>query len=112
MLLGDYFKNIDKKYKKIYFSGISFNSNQVKKNNIFFAIKGNKIDGNSFISSAIGNGAKIIITEKKSNRFKNKILFIQSNNIRKLLAEISFKINNKIPNNIICLLYTSDAADD
>ena len=107
MLLGDYFKNIDKKYKKIYFSGISFNSNQVKKNNIFFAIKGNKIDGNSFISSAIGNGAKIIITEKKSNGFKNKILFIQSNNIRKLLAEISFKINNKIPNNIIAVTGTN-----
>ena len=107
MLLGDYFKNIDKKYKKIYFSGISFNSNQVKKNNIFFAIKGNKIDGNSFISSAIGNGAKIIITEKKSNGFKNKILFIQSDNIRKLLAEISFKINNKIPNNIIAVTGTN-----
>ena len=101
MLLGDYFKNIQKNYKKIYFSGISFNSNHVKKNNIFFAIKGNKIDGNSFISSAIFNGAKIIVTEKKINGFKNKILFIQSNNIRKLLAEISFKINNKIPNNII-----------
>ena len=36
MLLGDYFKNIQKKYKKFFFSGISFNSNQVKKNNIFY----------------------------------------------------------------------------
>ena len=107
MLLGDYFKNIQKNYKKIYFSGISFNSNHVKKNNIFFAIKGNKIDGNSFISSAIFNGAKIIVTEKKINGFKNKILFIQSNNIRKLLAEISFKINNKIPNNIIAVTGTN-----
>ncbi len=107
MLLGDYFKNIQKNYKKIYFSGISFNSNQVKKNNIFFAIKGNKIDGNSFISSAISNGAKIIITEKKIYGFKNKILFIQSSNIRKLLAEISFKINNKIPNNIIAVTGTN-----
>ena len=65
MLLGHYFKNIKQKYSQIYFSGISFNSYQVKKNNIFFAIKGNKIDGNDFISSAISNGAKIIITEKK-----------------------------------------------
>ena len=96
MFLGDYFNNIQKSYKQIYFSGISFNSNQVKKDNIFFAIKGNKIDGNSFISSAISNGAKIIITEKKINRLKNGILFIQSNNIRKLLAEISFKIVKKI----------------
>ena len=107
MLLGDYFKNIQKKYKKIFFSGISFNSNQIKKNNIFFAIKGNEIDGNNFISSAISNGAKIIVTEKKINGLKNGILFIQSNNIRKLLAEISFKINDKIPNNIIAVTGTN-----
>ena len=107
MLLGHYFKNIKQKYSQIYFSGISFNSFQVKKNNIFFAIKGNKIDGNDFISSAISNGAKIIITEKKINGFKNGILFIQSKNIRKLLAEISFKINNKIPNNIIAVTGTN-----
>ena len=107
MFLGDYFNNIQKNYKHIYFSGISFNSNHVKKDNIFFAIKGNKIDGNSFISSAISNGAKIIITEKKINRLKNGILFIQSNNIRKLLAEISFKIVKKIPNNIIAVTGTN-----
>ena len=107
MFLGDYFNNIQKNYKHIYFSGISFNSNHVKKDNIFFAIKGNKIDGNSFISSAISNGAKIIITEKKINRLKNGILFIQSNNIRKLLAEISFKIIKKIPNNIIAVTGTN-----
>ncbi|WP_435095987.1 UDP-N-acetylmuramoyl-L-alanyl-D-glutamate--2,6-diaminopimelate ligase [Candidatus Pelagibacter bacterium nBUS_27] len=107
MLLGDYFKNIQKNYKQIYFSGISFNSNQIKKNNIFFAIKGNKTDGNNFISSAISNGSKIIITEKKINGLKNGILFIQSNNIRKLLAEISFKIYNKIPNNIIAVTGTN-----
>ena len=107
MFLGDYFNNIQKNYKQVYFSGISFNSNQVKKDNIFFAIKGNKIDGNSFISSAISNGAKIIITEKKINRLKNGILFIQSNNIRKLLAEISFKIIKKIPNNIIAVTGTN-----
>ena len=49
MLLGDYFNNIKNNYKKFFFSGISFNSNKIKKNNIFFAIKGNKVDGNNFI---------------------------------------------------------------
>ena len=107
MLLGDYFQNIKTTYKKFFFSGISFDSAQVKKNYIFFAIKGNKVDGNNFISSAISNGAKIIITEKKINGFKNGILFIQSNNIRKLLAETSFKINKKIPSNIIAVTGTN-----
>jgi murE/murF fusion protein len=41
MLLGDYFKNINSNYKKFFFSGISFNSNKIVKDNIFFAIKGN-----------------------------------------------------------------------
>ena len=107
MFLGDYFQNIQSTYKKFFFSGISFNSSEIKKNNIFFAIKGNKIDGNDFISSAISKGAKIIVTEKKISGLKNGILFIRSNNIRKLLAEISFKINKKIPNNIIAVTGTN-----
>ena len=107
MFLGDYFNNIKNNYKNFFFSGISFNSNQVKKNNIFFAIKGNKVDGNNFILSAIKNGAKIIVTEKKEDGFKNDILFIKSRNVRKLLAEISFKIYNDIPQNIIAVTGTN-----
>ena len=107
MFVGDYFQNIQSDYKKFFFSGISFDSSKIKKNNIFFAIKGNKIDGNDFVSSAISNGSKIIVTEKKINGLKNDILFIKSNNVRKLLAEISFKINNKIPNNVIAVTGTN-----
>ena len=76
MLLGKYFKNIDKKYKKYFFSGISFDTRSLKKNNIFFAIKGNNIDGNKFIPIAIKKGCKIIITEKKVQSLNNGILFI------------------------------------
>ena len=107
MILGKYFQNIKNNYRNFFFSGISFDSNQIKKNYIFFAIKGNRIDGNNFISSAIYNGAKIIITEKKINGLKNGILFIQSKNIRKLLAEVAFKIYNKIPNNIVAVTGTN-----
>ena len=84
MLLGDYFHDIKKNYKEIFFSGISFDSNLIKKNNIFFAIKGNNIDGNNFISSAIKNGAKIVVTEKKKDGIKKGILFIQTKNVKKL----------------------------
>ena len=66
MLLKDYIPNIDKEYDKVFFSGIAFDSSNVKKNNIFFAIKGNKFDGNNFIDVAIKNGARIIISEKKN----------------------------------------------
>ena len=65
MHLKDYIPNVDKKYSKIFFSGISFNSSKVKKDNIFFAIKGNNLDGNDYIEDAIRKGAKVIISEKK-----------------------------------------------
>ena len=107
MLLKDYIPNIKKKFKKVFFSGISFESAKVKKNNIFFAIKGNKIDGNNFISKAIKKGAKIIISEKKIKSFQNGVIYIQSRNIRKLLAEVSFKIYKKKPENLIAVTGTN-----
>jgi len=107
MYLGNYFYNISKKYKNYLFSGISFNTKSIKKNNIFFAIKGNKTDGNKFIPIAIKKGCKIIVTEKKTKQFQNGILFIHTKNIRKLLAEISFKIYNKVPKNLIAVTGTN-----
>ncbi len=107
MLLGNYFHNINKNYKNFSFSGISFDTKSIKKNNIFFAIKGNTIDGNKFIPKAIKKGSKIIITEKKGNLFQNGILYIHTKNIRKLLAKIAFKIYNKKPKNLIAVTGTN-----
>ena len=107
MLLGNYIKNVDKKFKKFFFSGISFDSASVKKNYIFFAIKGNSFDGNQFISKAIKNGSKIVISEKKFNKFENGILFIHTRNIRKLLSEVSYKIYNRRPKNLIAVTGTN-----
>ena len=45
MYLGNFIKNIGKKYSKLEFSGIAFDSRKVKKNYIFFAINGNKLNG-------------------------------------------------------------------
>ena len=73
MYLKDYISNIDKNLGKIFFSGISFNSSLVKKNNIFFAIKGNSFDGNNYINDAIKKGAKVIFSEKKK-KIKKRIL--------------------------------------
>ena len=107
MLLGNYFHNINRNYKNFYFSGISFDTKSIKKNNIFFAIKGNKVDGNKFISNAIQKGSKIIVTERQVNRLQNGILYIHTKNIRKLLAETAFKIYNKKPKNLIAVTGTN-----
>ena len=107
MLLGNYFTNLDNNKKKIFFSGISFNSKDIKKDNIFFAIKGNHFDGNKFISIAIKKGSKIIISEKRIANPQKDILFIHTKNIRKLLAEIAFKIYKNKPNNLIAVTGTN-----
>ena len=107
MFLGDYFQNINNKYKKFFFSGLSFESKKIKKNYIFFAIKGNNVDGNNYIQSAIKKGSKIIVSERKKNKFYKGILFINTKNIRKLLAEVSFKIFNNRPNNLIAVTGTN-----
>ncbi len=106
MLLKDYIPIVDKKLRNIFFSGIAFESSKIKKNNIFFAIKGNHFDGNKYINEAIKKGAKVIISQKKIN-LKKKIISINSQNVRKLLAEVSFKIYNKIPKNLIAITGTN-----
>ncbi len=72
MLIGNFFKDLNFKYKNHFFSGLSFNSSQCKKNNIFFAIKGTNTNGEKFINNAIKNGARTIISKKKFQGFKKK----------------------------------------
>ena len=95
MQFKDYIPNVNKKFSNIFFSGISFNSSSIKKNNIFFAIKGSKSDGNNYIEDAIKRGAKVIVSEKKILTKKKDVVFIFSSNVRKLLAEVSYKISYK-----------------
>ncbi len=107
MQLKDYIPKINKRYRKIFFSGISFDSSRVKKDYIFFAIKGNKIDGNNYINSAIKKGAKIIISEKKIVKKKKDIVYLYSSNVRKLLSEVSYKIFDKKPNKLVAVTGTN-----
>ena len=107
MYLKDFIPNLRKEYLNYSFTNIAFNSSQIKKNYIFFAIKGNKFDGHDFIKDAIKRGSKIIIYEKKFTGFKDGVLFLYSKNVRKLLAEFSFKLNNNIPKNLIAVTGTN-----
>ena len=107
MILKDYIPNTNKKISEVYFSGIAFDSSKVKKDNIFFAIKGNKFDGNDFIENAIKKGAKVIISEKKFIKKEKKIIFLHSSNIRKLLAETSYKILCKKPKKLVAVTGTN-----
>jgi len=107
MIIGNFIKGIELKHKNQYFSGICFDSTKCKKNNIFFAIKGNTIDGNKFINHAIQMGAKIIISNQKYEGIKKNILFIRSYNVRKSLSEFAYKIYKDKPKNIIAVTGTN-----
>jgi len=107
MLIKEYFSNIKKNHLNHKFSGISFNSNEIKKGYIFFAIKGNKIDGKKYINQAINNGAKTIISDLKFQGYKTDVLFLNSKNPRKLLSETANKLYNKKPKNLIAVTGTN-----
>ena len=107
MYLGNFIKKLDKDYHKIFFSGIAFNSALVKKDNIFFAIRGTKFDGNNFVSDAINNGAKVIVSEKDIKLDNKNIIFLKDKNPRKLLAEISFKLIKNKPKNLVAVTGTN-----
>ena len=107
MIIGNFIKQVELKYKNHYFSGLCFNSAKCKKDNIFFAIKGNKTEGNKFINHAIKKGAKTIISNKKFEGIKKNILFIRSANVRKLLSETAYSICKNKPKNLIAVTGTN-----
>ena len=107
MLLKDYIPSVSKSQSKIFISGISFDSSKVKKNNIFFAIKGGKFDGNNYISEAIKKGAKVIVSEKKFNPKSTKVIFLYTSNTRKLLSQVSYKVLKRKPKKIVAITGTN-----
>ena len=107
MLVGKFIKNVNSKFKGHFFSGLSFNSLNLKKNNIFFAIKGTKINGNKFIKDAIKKGARTIVSNLNFKGLKNRVLYIKSNNPRKLLSEVASKFYQNKPKNLIAVTGTN-----
>ena len=107
MIIGNFIKGIELKYKNHYFSGICFDSTKCRKDNIFFAIKGTKVNGNKFINHAIQRGAKTIISNQKFQGIKKNILFIKSSNTRKSLSEFAYIIYKDKPKNIIAVTGTN-----
>ncbi len=107
MLLKNLIKNIPESKKKIIVSGISSNSKQIKKNYIFFAIRGEKINGEKFIKEAIRKGASTIVCSNKCKFKNNKILVIKKRNVRNFLSIIASNFYKLKPNNIIAVTGTN-----
>ena len=107
MLLKNYVNNLSKKFSEHKFKGIAFNSKKVKNGYIFFAIKGNKLDGKNFIKEAIKKGAKTIICENCKDGYKGKILYLRSRDVRSSLAKFANKIYKQKPKNLVAVTGTN-----
>jgi len=66
-------KKIVKK-NNLTFQGVSINSKEIKKNNLFIAIKGKNYDGHIFVKEALKNKANFCIVEKNINKLNKKKL--------------------------------------
>ena len=91
MLLKNLIKFTPKKLNNLKIKGLSSDSKDVKKNFIFFAIKGNKSNGENYIKDAIKNGAAAIICSKNCKFKSDKIFVFKTKSIRSCLSETASK---------------------
>ena len=72
-------------------SGVSIDSRTVKPNEIFFCIKGEKLDGHDFAAKAAEAGAGVLIIEKahKADLQKLGVAMIAVNDVLKALDELA-----------------------
>ena len=66
---------------KVSFEGVSINSKQIKKNNLFIAIKGKNYDGHTFVKEALKNKANYCVIQKNINKLDKKKLIKCSSTI-------------------------------
>ena len=107
MLLKKLIKNLPKEKKNIKIKGLALNNKEVKKDYIFFAIRGYKNNGEKFINDAIIKGASVIVCAHTCNFKDNKVLVLRTSNVRNFLSEIASKFFRLKPKNIIAVTGTN-----
>ncbi len=107
MLLKKLIKNLPKEKKNIKIKGLAVNNKEVKKDYIFFAIRGYKNNGEKFINDAIIKGASVIVCAHTCNFKDNKVLVLRTSNVRSFLSEIASKFFRLKPKNIIAVTGTN-----
>ena len=88
--------------------GIALNSNSVKPDDAFFAIKGENSDGNNYIKQALEKGAKAVFTDDKSQLDKHigeNIILVED--ARLAVAVGAGIIYPKLPDKLIAVTGTN-----
>ena len=107
MFLKKLIKNISSKKKKFQIKGLSINSKKIKEGFIFFAIKGNRLNGEKFIEEAVRKGAAAIVCSLNCKYTNKKVPVIKTANIRNTLSKISSQYYKNKPKNIIAVTGTN-----
>ena len=107
MLLKNLIHNLSSKIGNERIKGISLDSRNVKKGDLFVSIKGNRVDGNKYIRQAISRGAKVVIYSGSLNQKYKKAKLIKVKDTRGKLAEICSNYYRKKPKNIIAVTGTN-----
>ena len=77
-------------------SGVECDSRLVKAGDVFFAVKGERFDGNDYICQAVSRGAKFIVTENKLCGEKNAVFVDDVLTALSVVSERFYNINGRI----------------
>jgi len=107
MLLKKIIKNLSSNIQNINIEGLSQDSRQIKKNYLFFAIKGSEFNGERYILEAVKKGAKAVICSSECQIKTNKIPIIKVKNISRVITQACKIFYSKKPRNIIAITGTN-----
>ena len=88
-------------------SSIHIDSRDVKEGGIFFALKGQNLDGNDYIDEALEKGACLIVTDTGKYNNSEKIIYLK--NLRENLSDIASRFYENPSANLktICVTGTN-----
>ena len=107
MYLGNLLTSVGKKYQRVPVKGICFDSRKAKKNQIFFAVEGNKVSGSKFIEDAISKKVSAIVSSKKIKVHNSKVPLLRVKDVRDSLAEACSKFYMLKPTFIVAVTGTN-----
>ena len=107
MLLKNLIRLLPKNIKGINIKNLSLDSRSTKKGDLFFAIKGHKLNGENFIKEAERKGAKAIVCSINLKKNKSNIPVIRVKDTREALAFACKNFYRDKPKNIIAVTGTN-----
>ena len=76
-------------------TGVSTDSRNVKRGDLFIPLKGDRFDGHDFIKQAVNSGAKAVLTSKDINISEYSIVVIKVADTLKSLGDLALHYRNK-----------------